>query len=471
MIENLTQETQESLIKTIKAIKINNFEEIKKEIDAGADVNKILILLFEDKHFRLIETLLKSIEVLPNNDLIKEIKKIDEFGKTLLHDATRFARLKTIEFLINAGADVNQQDIAGKTALHLVPCNTDYYYTETLIKCYSLLVKAGADPNICDNYGKNAIYNAVLADNEQIINILVKAGANVNKVCDYGRTALHRAIEYGKNDAVSALIKNGVDVNQVYSNNRSPLYLACEKNNVKAVRALLEAGADVNIKTDRNWSPKLFCEYHGRNNILNLFEEKATYKAIYDDLLVNELSETFKKQYYENECLAIDNEKEKFLIKLVSKPKAENDLLRIKKLLNKTIHKNHFLNSAIDKIDFLKTKEKLFFLKKLLDEGVNIDYQNNIRETALMNAVHKIDFVKFLLENNANVNLLDNQNETALIKAVKQQYFDIANLLIKYNADINICNKRGWSFFKYLDLFKHFYDESSKTIKPLQNKN
>lgn len=111
-------------------------------------------------------------------------------------------------------------------------------------------------------------------------------------------------------------------------------------------------------------------------------------------------------------------------------------------------------------------EKRLKALEQLLCRGADINHQNFKGETALME-INNLSFVSLLLKNNANVDILDNQNETALLKAVKTKHFEKANILLKYKPNLQIKNKKGWTIFDYLHIYKYFYDEASNTIKNL----
>lgn len=76
----------------------------------------------------------------------------------------------SLKLLIDAGADVNKQDMIGKTALMYAAQN---YKTPDSIY---LLISAGADMSIMDNSGKTA--NEYLAENTSLSN------TNLSKTVD-----------------------------------------------------------------------------------------------------------------------------------------------------------------------------------------------------------------------------------------------------------------------------------------------
>ena len=68
----------------------------------------------------------------------------DEAGRTTLHWAAWKGDTKAIAAMVNAGADLNGQDTDGRTPMHLA---AERGHT----KAIASLTNAGADPNILDS--------------------------------------------------------------------------------------------------------------------------------------------------------------------------------------------------------------------------------------------------------------------------------------------------------------------------------
>merc|ERR1712062_340302 len=81
----------------------------------------------------------------------------------------------------------------------------------------------------------------------------------------------------------------------------------------------------------------------------------------------------------------------------------------------------------------------------LLDNGANIDYQDNLGRTALMLAAgngHK-DIVQILLDNGANINQQNNYGETALTRAALNGKKDVVQFLLDRGANTRLKTKYG----------------------------
>jgi ankyrin repeat protein len=121
----------------------------------------------------------------------------DVFGVS----ATMFAGIcgstELLERLIDCGANVNVKDVDGRTAL-VEALTTENDLPVSVIKS---LIEAGADPNIRTRGGVTPLMLAATGDPE-ILRILIAAGADVNSRDDNGATALMRAVHDIENASI-----------------------------------------------------------------------------------------------------------------------------------------------------------------------------------------------------------------------------------------------------------------------------
>jgi len=108
-------------------------------------------------------------------------------------------------------------------------------------------------------------------------------------------------------------------------------------------------------------------------------------------------------------------------------------------------------------------------IKRLLEEGVDIDTRGREQVTALMYALEKghIDMVKLLIEKGADMNAQDTWGHTVLMCASD---IATARLLIEEGADINFQNKYGGTallFFvsvnKHIDMVRLLIEKGADT--------
>jgi ankyrin repeat protein len=191
-------------------------------------------------------------------------------GSCPLHVAALHNKLEMIEFLIASGAEIDQLDSHGCTALYRALVH------EHGAIAYELL-KAGADPKRSSPVGRSALYLAIeknllqvvrmlltdfrLPINEptsaenidslpisvaliyrchDILHLLIELGADVNQPESVNEnTPLATAICLDDYWAVNFLLQHQADPCLPVSNGRLPLYVAIEKGNTEIIRLLL----------------------------------------------------------------------------------------------------------------------------------------------------------------------------------------------------------------------------------------
>ncbi|MEW6735638.1 MAG: ankyrin repeat domain-containing protein [Acidobacteriota bacterium] len=107
-----------------------------------------------------------------------------------------------VEWLLNRGADVNEKDNAGNTAL-MYAVQTDHPDIAWL------LCQSGADVNLKDVNGLTALMYAAINGNAYTVNLLLEEEAEINATNNAGYTALAYAIENGNKEAEKLLRQAG----------------------------------------------------------------------------------------------------------------------------------------------------------------------------------------------------------------------------------------------------------------------
>jgi hypothetical protein len=101
-----------------------------------------------------------------------------------LHIAVRYRQTKIVQFLLDAGVDVNARDCGKDTALHIV-CDG----CEEKTNIVEMLIKRGADVEARNYRGLTPLHKAVLQSYE-CVEILLKAGSDVNAIDNDGFTPM-----------------------------------------------------------------------------------------------------------------------------------------------------------------------------------------------------------------------------------------------------------------------------------------
>ncbi|MBF0330722.1 MAG: ankyrin repeat domain-containing protein [Candidatus Omnitrophica bacterium] len=220
-----------------------------------------------------------------------DVNEKDLFGNTalllLVKSKDKYIsdfKRRNFETLVTNGADVNAKNKGGDTPLLLAAEKWDYDYVK-------LLLANKADVNVKDKNGRTVLLHLLsesflsysvnrYSANETIEMILAK-GADVNVVDAYGDTPLLVALKKEKGHYVSLLLANKADVNVKDKNGDTPLLLAAKGNWGSAYVSLLLANkADVNVKDKDGYTPLLLAAKEGnKDNVRLLLANKADVNA------------------------------------------------------------------------------------------------------------------------------------------------------------------------------------------------
>ncbi|XP_071269732.1 rabankyrin-5-like isoform X3 [Salvelinus alpinus] len=175
--------------------------------------------------------------------------------QTLLHRAVDENNEVTACFLIRSGCDVNsprrpglngegdEEARDGQSPLHLA----GRWGLEEVVQC---LLEFGAN-----------------------VNTQLLAGAKVNELTKHRQTALHLAAQQDLAAICSVLLENGVDFTAVDENGNNALHLAVMQGRLNNVRALLtESNIDAEAFNLRGQSPMHVLGQYGKENAAAIFE-------------------------------------------------------------------------------------------------------------------------------------------------------------------------------------------------------
>lgn len=172
-------------------------------------------------------------------------------GKMVTASEEDYARV--VELLLERGANVNQVNRAGSTAVHLAAkaCGS---------RVMNALLKAGGDVSLPDTNTKDTpLQIAVAFGRTETVRVLLDAGADRN-VCDSrGGSLVLLAAIHGNSETLQLLIAEGMPVNSVTLKGRmAPLHGAVVVNSLESVRSLLAAGAAPDPADSTGFTPLVF---------------------------------------------------------------------------------------------------------------------------------------------------------------------------------------------------------------------
>ncbi|WP_026364322.1 ankyrin repeat domain-containing protein [Brachyspira innocens] len=273
----------------------------------------------------------------------------EEEGYTPLMNAIRGRKIEAVKILLEHNADVTKiKDNSGRNA---------FFWAAALdeLEMLKLFEKYNPDFNTVDNAGSTVLF---YTGEHETIDYLLKNGTDINKKNKSGRTPLiQHSLAYEAQDLVKFLIENGADVNAQDNEGITTLMFAVKDYNIEIVNMCLSANANLHIK-DKEGKTALF------------------YTLLY---------------FY-----AIDYGK------------------------NMTYNMFGKINTEITELITGNRKKE--------------------QEEATKNV---IKFVKLLIDNGADINSQDNKGNTLLMYAITFKYKPLVDEILKLNPDVNIKNKEG----------------------------
>ncbi|XP_078258053.1 uncharacterized protein LOC144595010 [Rhinoraja longicauda] len=193
-------------------------------------------------------------------------------GHTPLTLAARLGHARLLQRLLDRGADPNQADGRGWTALRWAA------WGGHSAAVGALLAAGGTDVDVVDAEGRSALRAAAWAGNRDIALALLRRGADVNRADRQGRTALLAAAYMGHAGTARLLLRLGARVDHRDRDGLSALALAAHcvpaaRGAARLVALLLEHGAPAAQRDHRGLSPLLLAAAEGRADVAELLLE------------------------------------------------------------------------------------------------------------------------------------------------------------------------------------------------------
>ncbi|WP_168463963.1 ankyrin repeat domain-containing protein [Wolbachia endosymbiont of Ctenocephalides felis wCfeT] len=315
----------------------------------------------------------------------------------ILREAIKQGNLKRVKFLVEHSANVNEKYEHNRTPLHIA-------IGFKRLEIAKFLIEKGADVNAkIEHHGKDDLtpmHLAVFAKTTEFLELLINNNALINeRESIEGHTPLHLAALYGNTSVLQALVGKGQNIEDVDNNGRIALFLALrqcteQKNDsrVEVIEYLInKLKADVTKKDNNNNTVLFFAANNCPGKVVELIIKK------------------FKENFGEG------------------------------KLKDFFHHKNV---DGVDALDIALNSGNEEVIKVLRSYGADIENKVN-GESRLFRSVKENDTrkVELLLENGAFADTADDYDTTPIYFAIRNGNIDINNLLLKYNASVNLNEK------------------------------
>jgi ankyrin repeat protein len=177
-------------------------------------------------------------------------------GRALLHIASELSDTAMIELVLQYGANVNQRDDKGITALYI-------YSQGTSLQATKVLLSSGADHDITDEYDRTALHFTAQAGSIEMVELLLSVGSKINASTKDGWTPLSVAVWERSLQVVEFLLRKGADPNGA-GTEMSPLCVAAELDELSIAKTLIVSGANVDMRDARGKTP--LCSAAAKNS-------------------------------------------------------------------------------------------------------------------------------------------------------------------------------------------------------------
>jgi len=159
-----------------------------------------------------------------------------------LHRHVASNDVDSVKKIIEQGANVNEADQLGNTALHWACMKGD-------LQCIKVLHEKGADFSLRNDHQNNALMMASANRHLDCVKYIVEfAGASIEEKCEAGTSAVHVACLAGAFDIVKYLVEEkGANLSNVNDNGVSPLHFSFSGGQMDLARYLMlrELGEEI----------------------------------------------------------------------------------------------------------------------------------------------------------------------------------------------------------------------------------
>jgi len=202
--------------------------------------------------------------VISNIERSKQGVLVHESGFSLLHAFAKLGHEGLVQVLLDKGASPNgRDDRNGCTPLI-------YAAGEGRTKTVEMLLNAGADIESQMEDGSTSLICATCNRHEEVIQLLLARGAATEATDNEECTALIYAASYGDQKIASLLLAHGAKPCAKGKNRYKALIMAASKGHEGVVRILLEKGADVDAKDHLHNTALIWAAWKGHEAVVKL---------------------------------------------------------------------------------------------------------------------------------------------------------------------------------------------------------
>ena len=432
-----------------------SLSQVRKDIAQGNSPTELNSYGFDAVTWALIEN--------ANNETIKflleikgnDVNKLTHDGRTYVFWAAYRNNLEIMRYLIDHGAKIKIIDSHGYSILNFAAVTGQKNQA-----LYDFLLRNGSEITETNRSGANPmlLVSPFLKD-DKLITYFTNKGIRFNSKDNDGNGIFHYAAKKGDTIFLELLIQKGADYKTLSKNGENAFIFASQgtrnnSNNLSTFKYLENLGLNPNIVTDKGITPlHALGKKNKEINIIKYFIDKGVdvnqadidgNTAFINASYMNDVEIiNFISKYVLN-INHINKKGQTALMKAVKNNSYEVLNLLLKKKSNIFLKdKNHntlvyYLIESYNKKNPDAFNKKI---KRLVAEGLNIDYPQSKGETIWHLAVKRNDLklLKKIAEFSSSLNKYNEQGLTPIhIAAMKATDVEILKLLIELGADSNL---------------------------------
>lgn len=144
-------------------------------------IDSIITLMWSNEDTMPDKEVVSDDEIIKVLDNVENLEQTDCYGRTYLMCSVIYKRTKVLKYLLQKGAEPNEQDENGFSALH-------FAVQENNSEAVEILLKSKADACLTNKFGNSAILLGRLNTSLKIFELLLECGAdpyqkNIAGVC------------------------------------------------------------------------------------------------------------------------------------------------------------------------------------------------------------------------------------------------------------------------------------------------